>query len=104
MNYFYRVKSKGYWDLSTDPVSNSSENDDNDISVSVSVSDDVESLVIDLENVDSSEIPSDLSINEEEWTDYLNMEQLNTCDDILTNVPSSIFVNEGESNCNFFNC
>lgn len=27
--------------------------------------------------MNSSEIPTDLSINEEEWTDYLNMERLN---------------------------
>lgn len=32
--------------------------------------------MIDLEEIGSSEIPSDLSINEEEWTDYLSMEQL----------------------------
>jgi hypothetical protein len=29
-----------------------------------------------LDDIDSSEIPTDLSINEEEWTDYLITEQL----------------------------
>ena len=71
-------KSKGYWDLSTDPVCISDEEDEDE-----EEDDDVESILIDLDDINSSEIPTDLSINEEEWTDYLNMEQLNDNDSIL---------------------
>lgn len=58
-----RRKSKGHWDIST-------------TSEDFSDSSDIESIKIDLDDIDSSEIPTDLSINEEEWTDYLITEQL----------------------------
>lgn len=70
---FFRRKSKGHWDLSTDPpVSSCSSSED--------FSTDSSSIKIDLEAIDSSEIPTDLSINEEEWTDYLITEQLTDWD------------------------
>ena len=76
-------KSKGYWDLSTDPVCISDEEEDEEEEDDDDDDDDVESILIDLDDINSSEIPTDLSINEEEWTDYLNMEQLNDNDSIL---------------------
>lgn len=72
---YCRRKSKGHWDLSTDPPASHSSSRDFSSSSS-----DVESIKIDLEDIDSSEIPTDLSINEEEWTDYLITEQITDWD------------------------
>lgn len=72
-NYICRRKCKGQWDLS------SFDDDDNDSSDN----DEVLSL-------GSSDFPSDLSINEEEWTDYLTFQQQEQefdANDLLLDLP-----------------
>lgn len=62
-----RRKSKGQWDLSS--FDDDHESESSDMSVVVEVTDQCDTSMV------SSDLASDLSINEEEWTDYLSLEQ-----------------------------
>ena len=65
---FCRRKSKGHWDLSSFD-DNEEFSSDSDIGVVVELSDhDEKSSFL------SSDFPSDLSINAEEWTDYISLQ------------------------------
>lgn len=65
-----RRKSKGQWDLLKSTASDV-ESPNKSVKTNASDSDDDSKVVIDLTEISSSEIPSDLSINEEDfWSDY----------------------------------
>lgn len=78
-NCFYilnRRKSKGQWDLLKSTASDV-ESPNKSVKTNASDSDDDSKVVIDLTEISSSEIPSDLSINEEDfWSDYEHLNEV----------------------------